>query len=242
MRVDFRRPKVLAKTPRAPPTTPCDCFYLLRVRSRRAFCSPATAALEGVVQSLTTVRTRSQSGRSTAVPFGRRLIMSTRGLPRRTAAARLAAAIACRVCRSLGPSCAAAQPSDWALWQDVALDNLGETRFVLILGFRRRRSLSKRHSHQIHGYLRLRTVPAKLDRLRHVCTGPVGPTSTVRIRTTLQQARVQKTPQLSGSSTPISLGKSATPLKNSRVKTPTDDCCHSSRPVGRQIKRTAVFI
>ena len=122
----------------------------------------------------------------------------------------------------------------------LALDNLGETRFVLILGFRRRRSLSKRHSHQIHGYLRLRTVPAKLDRLRHVCTGPVGPTSTVR--TTLQQARVQKTPKLSGSSTPVRLGKSATPLKNSRVKTPTDDCCHSSRPVGRQIKRTAVFI
>ena len=125
----------------------------------------------------------------------------------------------------------------------LALDNLGETRFVLILGFRRRRSLSKRHSHQIHGYLRLRSVLAKMmDGLRHVCTGPVGPTSTVRIRTTLQQARVQKTPQLSGSSTPISLGKSATPLKNSRVKTPTDDCCHSSRPEGRQIKRTAVFI
>ena len=122
----------------------------------------------------------------------------------------------------------------------LALDNLGETRFVLILGFRRRRSLSKRHSHQIHGYLRLRTVPAKLDRLRHVCTGPAGPSRTVR--TTLQQARVQKTPKLSGSSTPVRLNSPATPLKNSRVKTPTDDCCHSSRPVGRQIKRTAVFI
>ena len=122
----------------------------------------------------------------------------------------------------------------------LALDNLGETRFVLILGFRRRRSLSKRHSHQIHGYLRLRTVPAKLDRLRHVCTGPAGPPSTVR--TTLQQARVQKTPKLSGSSTPVRLNSPATPLKHSRVKTPTDDCCHSSRPVGRQIKRTAVFI
>ena len=89
----------------------------------------------------------------------------------------------------------------------LALDNLGETRFVLILGFRRRRSLSKRHSHQIHGYLRLSMVLAKMmDRLRHVCTGPAGPPSTVR--TTLQQARVQKTPKLSGSSTPISLGKS----------------------------------
>ena len=71
------------------------------------------------------------------------------------------------------------------------------------------------------------------------CTGPVGPTSTVR--TTLQQARVQKTPKLSGSSTPISLGKSATPLKNSRVKTPTDDCCHSSRPVGPPNKEEPPF-
>ena len=79
-----------------------------------------------------------------------------------------------------------------------------------------------------------------MDRLRHVCTGPAGPPSTVR--TTLQQARVQKTTKLSGSSTPVRLNSPATPLKNSRVKTPTDDCCHSSRPVGRQIKRTAVFI
>ena len=123
----------------------------------------------------------------------------------------------------------------------LALDNLGETRFVLILGFRRRRSLSKRHSHQIHGYLRLRSALVKMmDRLRHVCTGPAGPSRTVR--TTLQQARVQKTPKLSGSSTPVRLNSPTTPLKNSRVRTPTDDCCHSSRPVGRQIKRTAVFI
>ena len=121
----------------------------------------------------------------------------------------------------------------------LALDNLGETRFVLILGFRRRRSLSKRHSHQIHGYLRLRTVPAKLDRLRHVCTGPAGPSRTVR--TTLQQARVQKTPKLSGSSTPVRLSNPATPLKNSRVKTPTDDCCHSSRPVGPPNKENRRF-
>ena len=58
---------------------------------------------------------------------------------------------------------------------------------------------------------------------------------------TAQQARVQKTPKLSGSSTPISLGKSATPLKNSRVKTPTDDCCHSSRPVGPPNKEEPPF-
>ena len=58
---------------------------------------------------------------------------------------------------------------------------------------------------------------------------------------TAQQARVQKTPKLSGSSTPINLGKSVTPLKNSRVKTPTDDCCHSSRPVGPPNKENRRF-
>ena len=39
----------------------------------------------------------------------------------------------------------------------------------------------------------------------------------------------------------MSLGKSATPLKNSRVKTPTDDCCHSSRPVGPPNKEEPPF-
>jgi len=69
-----------------------------------------------------------------------------------------------------------------------------------------------------------------------------GPPSTVRVRTTLQQARVQKTPKLSGSSTPVRLSNPATPLKkNSRVKTPTDDCCHSSRPVGPPNKENRRF-
>ena len=120
----------------------------------------------------------------------------------------------------------------------LALDNLGETRFVL---FRFWGDASDAPLAPNSGYLRLRSVLAKMmDRLRTFVQGPRAAVD--RPDYTAQQARVQKTPKLSGSSTPMSLGKSATPLKNSRVKTPTDDCCHSSRPVGPPNKENRRFI